>query len=125
MLIRVTPGGPYLVSGGVPLTHGSDVVPTGEVYTLCRCGGSSRKPFCDSTHRRIGVDDDGTADGPGCDPGTDAGPGIEVRDAGPLAVTGVVLQHADGSTAPHGRYTLCRCGASRTKPFCDGGHCSP
>lgn len=125
MLIRVTAGGPYLVSGGVPLTRGSDVVPTGEVYTLCRCGGSSRKPFCDSTHRRIGVDDDGKADGPGRDPGGDPDPGIDVRDDGPLVVTGVVLQHADGSTAPHDRYTLCRCGASRTKPFCDGSHCSP
>lgn len=126
MLIRVTPGGPYLVSGGVPLTHGSDVVPTGEVYTLCRCGGSSRKPFCDSTHRRIGFDADGAADGPGCD--VDAGdagdgPAITVRPDGPLAVAGgVTLQHADGSTAPHDRFTLCRCGASATKPFCDGSH---
>lgn len=148
MLIRVTPGGPYLVSGGVPLTATSSpalvgrdrqaavpdgspassltrrsaVVPTGEVYTLCRCGGSSRRPFCDSTHRRIGIDDDRTALGPGCDVGTDEGPGIDVRDDGPLAVAGVTLQHHDGSAAPHERYTLCRCGASRTKPFCDGSH---
>ncbi|WP_372587560.1 MULTISPECIES: CDGSH iron-sulfur domain-containing protein [Sphingomonas] len=21
---------------------------------LCRCGGSANKPYCDSTHRRIG-----------------------------------------------------------------------
>ncbi len=126
MLIRVSPGGPYLVSGAVPLTRAAAVVPTGEVYTLCRCGRSARKPFCDSTHRRVGVDDDGTADGPGCDVDTDAvGPGIDVRDDGPLAVTGVALQHQDGSTAPHDRFTLCRCGTSRTKPFCDGSHRRP
>lgn len=122
-LIRVTPGGPYLVSGAVPLTCGAAVVPTGEVYTLCRCGRSARRPFCDSTHRRVGVDADGTAEGPGCDVDTVArGAGIEVREGGPLAVTGVALQHRDGSMSPHERYTLCRCGASRTKPFCDGSH---
>jgi CDGSH-type Zn-finger protein len=23
-------------------------------FTLCRCGGSTRKPFCDGTHSRVG-----------------------------------------------------------------------
>lgn len=125
--IRVTPCGPYVVSGGVPLTRGPGgrVIPTGEVYTLCRCGRSARRPFCDSTHTKIGFDGHGTAYGPGCDVDPDVGgrPAIEVRDDGPLAVTGgIALHHEDGSTAPHERFTLCRCGASRTKPFCDGSH---
>lgn len=120
--IQVTPHGPYVVSGGVPLVGAGGPIPTGEVYTLCRCGGSARRPFCDSTHRRIAFDGHGTADGPGCEPGTGSDPGIEVRDDGPLAVTGVDLQHEDGSTAAHPRFTLCRCGASATMPFCDGSH---
>jgi CDGSH-type Zn-finger protein len=122
VLIRVTPCGPYLVAGGVPLIT-DRVLPTGEVYTLCRCGRSARRPFCDSTHRRIGFAGAGTADGPGCDVGTGDGPAVTVRPGGPLVVTGAIpLQLEDGSTVSHERYALCRCGASRTKPFCDGSH---
>jgi CDGSH-type Zn-finger protein len=29
-------------------------VPEGEVVFLCRCGHSEEKPFCDSTHKKIG-----------------------------------------------------------------------
>ena len=42
-----------------------------------------------------------------------------VRENGPLAV------HADlriGGTVTHLRATLCRCGASKSKPYCDGSH---
>ena len=50
---RVTPtsNGPYRVDGWVPV-HRADATPAGEtteqVY-LCRCGGSSNKPYCDGT----------------------------------------------------------------------------
>ncbi len=67
--IRITAGGPYIVTGGVPLsgrqpsvsTHGepldwepAEANPDGyafeERYLLCRCGGSKTKPLCDATH---------------------------------------------------------------------------
>ena len=50
--------GPLWVQGGVPI-ESSD----GEQYeirnrvTLCRCGASKNKPFCDSTHNRINFND--------------------------------------------------------------------
>jgi CDGSH-type Zn-finger protein len=49
---------------------------------------------------------------------------IEVRRNGPLIVSGPVeLKDTDGKLYPvEDRMALCRCGASTTKPFCDGTH---
>jgi CDGSH-type Zn-finger protein len=54
---------------------------------------------------------------------------IKVRQNGPYKVTGPVrVIDADGNEfdlAPHtkdGSIVLCRCGASKTKPFCDKTH---
>lgn len=49
---------------------------------------------------------------------------IEVRRNGPLIVNGPVeLKNADGKLYPvQEKIALCRCGASTTKPFCDGTH---
>lgn len=49
---------------------------------------------------------------------------IELSANGPLLVSGdVVLVAADGREQRcAGRTALCRCGASRNKPFCDGSH---
>ena len=70
-MITVTPNGPYLVSGGLPVVrrrivsseHGEPMVwqTTGAVdapsgTALCRCGGSANKPFCDGTHAQTGFD---------------------------------------------------------------------
>lgn len=58
--IKVRENGPYKVTGPITLvdsdgeafTAGGD----GGVIALCRCGGSTTKPFCDGTHSRIGFD---------------------------------------------------------------------
>jgi len=49
---------------------------------------------------------------------------ISATDNGPLWVTGgVTIEGADGSTYEvRNRCTLCRCGHSKNKPFCDGQH---
>jgi CDGSH-type Zn-finger protein len=55
--IRVKENGAYVVQGDVELVdHEGNVIPTtpGKSFSLCRCGGSTRKPFCDGTHSRIG-----------------------------------------------------------------------
>jgi len=50
---------------------------------------------------------------------------IKVRESGPYRVTGrITLIDADGTEyAVEGEnVALCRCGGSKTKPFCDGSH---
>lgn len=59
MTVKITcrPNGPYLVEGEVELYDptGARVDTTGRPrIALCRCGGSTTKPFCDGTHSRIG-----------------------------------------------------------------------
>lgn len=51
-------------------------------------------------------------------------PAITTSKDGPLKVTGGVLLKDDGGNQPECKehYTLCRCGGSHNKPFCDGDH---
>jgi CDGSH-type Zn-finger protein len=69
--IKVSKNGPYLIYGGIPIRKlviiaGSDGTATewqpGTKYphqnacSLCRCGQSKNKPFCDRTHVKVGFD---------------------------------------------------------------------
>ena len=53
--IEVRPNGPYIVSGAIELrdTDGN-VVATQTRTVLCRCGASTKKPYCDGTHSKVG-----------------------------------------------------------------------
>ena len=55
--ITLRPNGPYLVEGDdVTLVdwNGKAYEISKRPFKLCRCGGSTKKPFCDGTHSRIG-----------------------------------------------------------------------
>ena len=54
--IQITENGPYKVTGDIELLdHAGNPSPTpGNSVFLCRCGGSTNKPFCDGTHSKIG-----------------------------------------------------------------------
>lgn len=214
MKITVSRNGPYIVTGRVPLIvseicndeegHCRDWreikrYPLKERYTLCRCGHSEKKPFCDGTHTKVHFD--GTEKGdyepfseganviPGpvltlndnkhlcvhagfcvraggtwnlvrsnnpeareiaieetcnCPSGrlviidNATGKAIEPEfeksivvvespprhEQGPLWVRGgIPIESADGKLYEiRNRVTLCRCGKSKNKPFCDGSH---
>ena len=52
--IKIKHNGPYLVEGEFRLTdmQGNEIPIVKKA--LCRCGGSTTKPFCDGTHSKIG-----------------------------------------------------------------------
>jgi CDGSH-type Zn-finger protein len=55
--ITVRKNGSYLVEGPVRLVdaEGNEYDLSGKTrFSLCRCGASTKKPFCDGTHSKIG-----------------------------------------------------------------------
>ena len=213
MLVKVTLNGPYIVKGNVPLINmeieadeagypctwkETKIYSHNLVYSLCRCGKSENKPFCDNHHNKnqfdgretaLDIDFDRNAkifDGPeltlfdvkelcvGAGFCTRAGniwnltvhsdtpeyktiaiqeafdcpsgrlvlrdkegntlepllePSIAVTEdedgiSGPLWVRGGINIQSDekGDYQRRNRVTLCCCGQSQNKPFCDGSH---
>ena len=55
-VIRAKANGPYLIPGDLLQVDedGNPTEGTRKVVALCRCGGSSHKPYCDGTHKRNG-----------------------------------------------------------------------
>jgi CDGSH-type Zn-finger protein/uncharacterized Fe-S cluster protein YjdI len=123
-LASIREGGPYAVRGDIRL----DGKPAGFRLTLCRCGASKNKPFCDSSHHEVGFD--ATGEPHPADPNTDM---LEVRDGpleimpqkdGPLLVRGnLEITAGTGKVVSRVQNArLCRCGQSQNKPFCDNSH---
>lgn len=50
-------GGPYQIEGPCTIidSEGNEIVKEGKIF-LCRCGHSSKKPFCDGTHKKHDFD---------------------------------------------------------------------
>ena len=120
-VIRLRENGPLAIHG--------DFLVAGELQlraTLCRCGQSRRKPYCDGSHKEAGFAASGEAPTL-VEPPNDAMPRqVEIQPIadGPLVIHGAVeLVTGTGRTITHGPGpTLCRCGQSANKPFCDGSH---
>jgi CDGSH-type Zn-finger protein len=103
-----------------------DGEPAGFRATLCRCGASKNKPYCDGSHSAAGFNASG-------EPASEELPTLDVRGGplaikqapnGPLLVQGP-LEIMAGTGRAISRTTntaLCRCGASKNKPYCDGTH---
>jgi CDGSH-type Zn-finger protein len=58
--IKARHNGPYKVTGPVRLIDADgneyELPDEGTPIALCRCGGSTTKPFCDGTHSRKGFE---------------------------------------------------------------------
>jgi len=121
-LATVREAGPYAFRAQLEI----DGAPAGFRATLCRCGASKNKPYCDGSHHEIGFSASG-------EPPTGKTEMLPVRDGtlaidpqtnGPLRVRGN-LEIVSGTGRAVARVTsayLCRCGGSANKPFCDGTH---
>jgi len=121
-LLAVREAGPYAVRGELSLAGQA----SGFRATLCRCGASKNKPYCDGSHHDVGFSATG-------EPGTTQADMLEARGGpldieplqdGPLQVRGN-LEIVSGTGRVVSRLTtarLCRCGGSANKPFCDGSH---
>jgi CDGSH-type Zn-finger protein/uncharacterized Fe-S cluster protein YjdI len=121
-LLTVREGGPYAVRGELAVAGNTSSFRA----TLCRCGASKNKPYCDGSHHEVGFAATG-------EPPTGQADMLEVRGGpleveplqdGPLQVRGN-LEIVSGTGRVVARLTqarLCRCGGSANKPFCDGTH---
>jgi CDGSH-type Zn-finger protein/uncharacterized Fe-S cluster protein YjdI len=94
--------------------------------TLCRCGASGHKPFCDNSH--VAANFVATGEPPSLESEALAERGgkltVTPTPNGPLLVEGnLELCSGTGRTLNRTQKTwLCRCGASQNKPYCDGSH---
>ena len=192
--IQPTENGSLAVTGLENLRDSrGEALPTKAKIYLCRCGGSSNKPFCDGSHKRNGfsgaressasldrekaypgkqitvhdnraicshsescvkelaavfskkarpwVNPDGASpEGivalvKRCPSGAlsysiegtqqrdfTREPQIIVSKNGPYNVTGGIVIQNEIQPPSSEHYSLCRCGASKNKPFCDGMH---
>lgn len=120
-LLRIRENGPYALHADIRLAGAES-----HRATLCRCGQSSHKPYCDGSHAGAAF----VATG---EPATRESEPLAQRDGpldvhpvpdGPLQVRGN-LEICSGTGRTVHRVAsarLCRCGASGNKPFCDGSH---
>ncbi|NYF33998.1 ferritin-like domain-containing protein [Sphingopyxis sp. JAI108] len=121
-LVTLRENGPYTVRADLQLA-GEKI---GVRATLCRCGASKNKPYCDKSHDHVGFV--ATGEPPSIDTRKLADRGgvlaIEPEDDGPLHVTGnlEILSGTGRTIACVPKARLCRCGGSANKPFCDGTH---
>lgn len=193
--ITPRPDGPYLVTDLTNFSNRKGPIEAKPKMSLCRCGRSENKPFCDGTHKKVAfsskklegrvpdkredyegngvtvhdnrgicahagrctdglpsvfrlkqepwIDPEGAsaeeviATVKRCPSGAlsyssggeehrdrDGEPAVFVSPNGPYVVSGgpELLDTERGEGASREHFTLCRCGGSKNKPFCDGTH---
>jgi len=119
---RVRENGPLAIHAALTIGERS----AGLRATLCRCGASQHKPYCDGSHSAAGFEATGEPVTRDSQPLASRGGQLRLSPTrnGPLRVDGP-LEIVSGTGRTIQRVTkafLCRCGASANKPFCDGTH---
>lgn len=121
--VRVRENGPLAIEAQLLINAHAQAAPRA---TLCRCGQSQQKPFCDGSHTAAGFVASGEPAARDSQPlvQRDGPVNVEALLNGPLHVTGnLEVVSGTGRTINRVNETyLCRCGESKNKPYCDGSH---
>ncbi len=121
-LVRIRENGPLAIHGELTIAGHAPRLRA----TLCRCGASSNKPFCDGSHAAANFIATGEVPAKGSTPlAVRDGPlAIQPAPNGPLLLSGPIeIVTGTGKTVNRTASTaLCRCGQSGNKPYCDGTH---
>jgi CDGSH-type Zn-finger protein/uncharacterized Fe-S cluster protein YjdI len=122
-----TVNGPTYLHGDLVLLDADGNIALGDTrIALCRCGASKNKPLCDGSHRAAGFADAALLpERKDAAPNASRGGTLTVKPLadGPLQCVGALtILGADGREAFAEQVTLCRCGGSQRKPYCDGTH---
>ncbi len=123
--VLVSNGGPLQITGNITLVHEDGKIQYANHLSLCRCGHSKSKPVCDDQH----VDMEFLNSGKIFEVSEIAASSrpskitISCIKDGPITFRGRMRLHNQfGQECVKMRGSLCRCGQSASKPFCDGSH---
>lgn len=123
--LRVVADGPHHLRGDIEIRDaGGQTLARESRLALCRCGASAHKPYCDNSHAGSGFKDDGACPAGEASPVATGPLALTLHRDGPVQCDGpLALVDAFGDhVATVQQAWLCRCGASRNKPYCDGSH---
>jgi CDGSH-type Zn-finger protein len=123
--VMVTNGGPLQITGNITLVNEDGTVQYANHLTLCRCGHSGAKPNCDGQHLEREFLHSGKIV-EASEISASSRPSkitISCIKDGPITFRGRLRLHNQyGQECVKMRGSLCRCGQSTSKPFCDGSH---
>ena len=121
----ITSAGPINLTGNITVVQEDGSVTYANHISLCRCGASRKKPVCDERHldveflnsgRMVEASDVAHSERP-------SKITISLIKNGPITFRGRLrLHNSMGQECVKQRGSLCRCGQSAAKPFCDGSH---
>ncbi|MEX0608037.1 MAG: CDGSH iron-sulfur domain-containing protein [Balneolaceae bacterium] len=127
--VRIAENGPVYLHGNVVIhdADGNELLRDTRV-ALCRCGASKNKPLCDNSHLAANFKADTSFDPERLRTEPLKGKGgeltVKVLKNAPFVVEGNydLIGNDTGTETCSKKMSFCRCGASSTKPFCDGTH---
>lgn len=121
--VRVRENGPLAIEAELQINGQAQASPRA---TLCRCGQSKLKPFCDGSHAAAVFVASGETTTMAFEalPSRNGAVNVMPTANGPLRVVGnLEVVSGTGRTCNKVQETyLCRCGQSSNKPYCDGSH---